>query len=82
MAGDRHEVRNARVDPEPTEIEYMCLTFQDGWTRQERRRRQGGIDMQTVRWEPKQYVVHHAESGQWVGGTCHMVQVWRCVDGT
>jgi hypothetical protein len=82
MSGDRHEVRNARVDPEPTEIEYMCLTFQDGWTRQERRRRQGGIDMQTVRWEPKQYVVHHAESGQWVGGTCHMVQVWRCVDGT
>lgn len=68
-------------DPQPDEISDMCLTFQKSWTRRERRRRQHGIDMQPVRWEPKQFLVHHAESGRWVGGTCHMVQVWRCVDG-
>lgn len=73
--------RMASRDPEPSEIEAMCLKFQDAWTRRERRRRQHGIDMQPVRWEPKQFLVHHAESGRWVGGTCHMVQVWRCVDG-
>ena len=70
-----------RIDPDPSEISAMCLTFQKEWTRRERRRRRCGIDMQPVRWEPKQYLVHHAESGLWVGGTCHMVQVWRCVDG-
>lgn len=70
-----------QVDPGPDQIEAMCLEFQETWTRRERRLRQAGFDMKPVRWQPKQYLVHHAESGRWVGGTCHMVQVWRCVDG-
>lgn len=77
MAGEWRE----RRDPQPSEIEAMCLTFQAAWSSRERRRRKAGIDMQPVRWQPRQFLVHHAESGRWVGGTCHMVKVWRCVDG-
>ena len=81
MAINWHEVRNARRDPEPVEIEAMCLKFQERWSVRDRRRRQGGIDLKPARLSVKQFLVHHAESGHWVGGTCHMVQVWRCVDG-
>jgi len=77
MAGECCEM----PDPEPGEIEAMCLMFQESWGRLERRRRQAANDIESVRWEPKQYLVHHAESGRWIGGTCHMVEVWRCVDG-
>lgn len=70
-----------RRDPEPSEIQAMCLGIQEAWSRRERRRRQSGIDLTPTRWSVKQYLVHHAESGHWIGGTSNMVQVWRCVDG-
>lgn len=81
MAANWHEVRSERGDPDQGQIQAMCAMFQQTWSRKERRRRQSGIDMNPAQWSVKQYLVHHAESGRWVGGTCHMVQVWRCVDG-
>ena len=67
--------------PNQHEIESICLAFQSSWSPSERRKRKAGVDHSPLRWSVRQYLVHHAQSGQWVGGTCHMTQVWRCVDG-
>ena len=68
-------------DPEPHEIAAACESIRHQWTNEERRLRRGGIDMQSDHWTVPQFLVHHKQTGSWVGGTTHEVQVWRCVDG-
>jgi hypothetical protein len=78
---DWHEVRKARGEPTPAEIEQMCAAFQMQWSRRERRHRQAELNGEVVRWTVPQFLVHHEECGHWIGGTARKTQIWRCVDG-
>lgn len=70
-----------RRDPQPDEIEAMCLLLQAKWTSSERLVRIAGGESCEPRWTVPQYLVHHQQVGKWVGGRCKLVRVWRCVDG-